>query len=84
MRSLTTHACSIFLCPFGKPQSILQIKPRMYADGLLSEATATIPIMSVNNNSATPNNLQHVFDFKHNEVDKMYGLQCKREKAALI
>ena len=30
--------------PFGSPRSILRIKPRMYADGLLPEATTTTPI----------------------------------------
>ena len=29
---------------FGSPRSILRIKPRMYADGLLPEATTTTPI----------------------------------------
>ena len=28
----------------GSPRSILRIKPRMYADGLLPEATTTTPI----------------------------------------
>ena len=30
-------------CPFGSPRSILRIKPWMYADGLLPEATTTTP-----------------------------------------
>ena len=29
---------------FGSPRSILRIKPRMYANGLLPEATTTTPI----------------------------------------
>ena len=29
---------------FGSPRSILRIKARMYADGLLPEATTTTPI----------------------------------------
>ena len=42
---------------FGTPQSILRIKPLMYADRLLSKATTATP-----SNMTMPNDLLHVFD----------------------